>query len=63
MNYQETLAKCQEFGFNEDITRKQLWNTAYRLGRSRWYWGPSLVVTGVGWFNTVKWRLKNLWHH
>jgi len=35
MDFKETLAKCEEFGFNEQITREMLWNSAY----SRWYWG------------------------
>jgi len=41
MDFKETLAKCEEFGFNEQITREMLWNSAYQLGRSRWYWGPA----------------------
>lgn len=54
MNYQETLAKCREFGFNEDITRETLWNTAYQLGRKRWYWGPGWFVDLIGWINTQR---------
>ena len=48
----ETLAKCKEFDFNEEITREVLWNTAYDLGRRRWYWGPKWFVDLTGWFNT-----------
>lgn len=57
MNFKETLEKCQEFGFNEEITREMLWNEAYRVGRSRWYWGPSWFVRLIGWFNTQKARV------
>ena len=53
----ETLAKCKEFNFNEDITREILWNTAYNLGRSRWYWGPRWFVSLTGWFNTQRSKL------
>lgn len=53
----ETLARCQTFGFNEEITREILWNTAYQLGRSRWYWGPAWFVSLTGWFNTQRSRL------
>ncbi len=52
MNLKITIKKCQEFGFNEDITREMLWNEAYRLGRQRWYWGPSWFVSFQGWINT-----------
>lgn len=58
MNYKETLDKCKEFGFNEEITREVLWNEAYRLGRKRWYWGPSWFVTLTGWFNTQLEKIK-----
>jgi hypothetical protein len=58
MNFKEVLAKCQEFGFNEEITREMLWNEAYRLGRSRWYWGPAWMVSLQGWLNTKLSRLR-----
>lgn len=58
MNLKETLAKCEEFGFNDQITKETLWNTAYSLGRSRWYWGPSWFVSLTGWFNTQRAKLK-----
>jgi len=54
MNFRETLAKCAAFGFNEAITRQTLWNEAYQLGRSRWYWGPQWMVELQGWLNTRK---------
>ena len=59
MNFQETLAKCKEFGFNEDITREVLWNEAYWLGRSRWHWGPHWWVNVCGWVNTQKSKIKS----
>ena len=52
MNLEDTLAKCKEFGFNEDITRETLWNTAYLLGRSRWFWGPMWWVDLKCWFRS-----------
>ena len=58
MTLKETQAKCKEFGFNEEITQECLWNEAYRLGRSRWYWGPSWFVSFIGWFNTQRAKLK-----
>jgi len=58
MNFEETLAKCKEFGFNERVTQEILWNTAYQLGRKRWYWGPSWFVSVMGWFNTQKQKLS-----
>lgn len=58
MNLKETLDKCKEFGFNEEITRETLWNEAYQLGRSRWYWGPRWLVSFKGWINTQISKLK-----
>lgn len=52
MNYKETLEACKKHEFNEEITREMLWNTAYDLGRSRWYWGPRWFVSLQGWINT-----------
>lgn len=49
---ENTLRKCEEFGFNERITHETLWNTAYQLGRSRWYWGPRWMPPLIGRFNT-----------
>lgn len=54
MNFKECKAKCEEFGFNEQITQETLWNTAYQLGRDRWYWGPRWFVSFVGWLNTQR---------
>lgn len=59
MNYKECLDKCKDFGFGEHITREVLWNEAYRLGRSRWYWGPCWMVNFTGWINTQLSRIKN----
>ncbi len=59
-NLKETLEKCKEYNFNEEITHETLWNTAYRLGRSRWYWGPRWFVSLTGWFNTQKDKFKKL---
>lgn len=53
----ECLKACQDFEFNEEIIRETLWNEAYRLGRARWYWGPSWFVSLTGWFNTQKQKL------
>lgn len=49
---ESTIQQCKEFGFNEQITNETLWNTAYLLGRSRWYWGPRWFVLLQGWINT-----------
>jgi hypothetical protein len=57
MNFEETKAACREHGFNQEITEETLWNTAYQLGRDRWYWGPRWFVSLTGWFNTQKDRL------
>lgn len=57
MNFKETLKACQDFGFNEEITRETLWNEAYRLGRKRWYWGPHWFVSLQGWLNTKRSRI------
>lgn len=60
-NLQETLKLCRDYGFNEEITREILWNTAYDLGRSRWHWGPRWFVSFTGWWNTQKakiWRTE-----
>lgn len=54
MNYEQTLQKCREIGFNQDITNETLWNTAYQLGRSRWWWGPPWMVNFVGRINTIR---------
>lgn len=54
MNFKETLAKCREFGFDEETTSLHLWNEAYQLGRSRWYWGPRWLVNLTGWINTQR---------
>jgi len=54
----ETVEACKRFNFNEQITREMLWNEAYRLGRSRWYWGPSWMVSLIGWVNTQKSKLS-----
>ncbi len=59
MNYKETLDKCKKFNFNEEITREILWNTAYQLGRRRWYWGPYWFVSFIGWCNTQISKLKS----
>jgi len=59
MNYKETLKACQDYGFNEDITRETLWNEAYSLGRSRWHWGPPCVVNLRGWINTQLNRFRS----
>ena len=40
MGFKDLIAACEEAGFSESITREMLWNEAYRLGRSRWHWGP-----------------------
>lgn len=58
MNLEETIKKCEEFGFNEQMTREILWNTAYHLGRSRWHWGPRWWVDFVGWWNTQISKLR-----
>ena len=52
MNLKETQDKCKEFGFNEQITQEMLWNEAYRLGRSRWYWGPMWFVDFQCWLKS-----------
>ena len=52
MNFKQTLAKCAELGLGEAFTRQTLWDEAYQLGRSRWYWGPSWMVKLQGWLNT-----------
>ena len=52
MNFRETLAKCREFEFSEELTREFLWNEAYRLGRERWYWGPRWWVNFQGWLKS-----------
>ena len=59
-NLRETLQKCKDFGFNEEITRETLWNTAYWIGRDRWYWGPRWFVSVTGWVNTQIGKLKSL---
>lgn len=59
--FASTIKSCREFGFCEEITRETLWNTAYRLGRSRWHWGPSWMVTLTGWFNTRLDRMAKAW--
>ena len=51
MNFEETIKLCKEYNFNEQITQEILWNTAYLLGRSRWYWGPMWWVDF-----TCKWK-------
>ena len=56
MNFKETLAKCRELGWNEDLIREFLWNEAYTLGRKRWYWGPRWFVNLQGWFNSRRHR-------
>lgn len=59
MNLEETLEACKRHDFNEEITRETLWNTAYDLGRSRWYWGPRWFVSFQGWINTQLSKLKS----
>jgi hypothetical protein len=64
MNLKECVSKCEQFGFSEEITRETLWNEAYRLGRRRWYWGPSWLVSLTGWINTQRQREgNNMKHH
>lgn len=55
MGLRELQEKCREAGFNEQITQEMLWNEAYRLGRSRWYWGPMWWVSFKCW---VKSKLR-----
>jgi hypothetical protein len=57
-NLKETLDRCADFNFNKQITQEMLWNTAYQLGRSRWYWGPSWMVNLTGWINTKILKIK-----
>ncbi len=57
-NLQKTIKQCEEFGFNEQITREILWNTAYGIGRSRWYWGPRWVTALRGYINTKLYERK-----
>lgn len=57
-SFKECRDCCKQFGFNEDITAETLWNEGYRLGRSRWHWGPWWWVNVIGWFNTMKSRLR-----
>ncbi len=59
--YARTIKQCNEFQFCEEIIRETLWNTAYRLGRSRWHWGPRWMVTLTGWFNTRLNQMKKAW--
>jgi hypothetical protein len=40
MNYREVTERCKEFRLSEDMTHQLLWDEGYRLGRSRWHWGP-----------------------
>lgn len=47
-----TLEVCRDFKFNADLTHEVVWNTAYRLGRARWHWGPSWMPSVIGWLNT-----------
>lgn len=54
MNLKQTRSLCKEFGFNQEITIQYVWNTAYQLGRSRWYWGPAWFVSLCGWWNTKR---------
>jgi hypothetical protein len=58
-NLAQAIKACEEFKFNEQITRETLWNAGYELGRSRWYWGPDWCVSLQGWLNTRKQR----WAH
>lgn len=51
-NLKECYDKCKEFNFNEEITAEMCWNEGYRLGRRRWYWGPTWFVSLQGWINT-----------
>lgn len=51
-SFEETLKACKKYDFNEQITQETLWNEGYRLGRSRWYWGPRWFISLTGWFNT-----------
>jgi len=57
---QSTIKLCEDFGFGEEITRETIWNEAYRLGRSRWHWGPWWFVNVIGWVNTQKSKLKKI---
>jgi hypothetical protein len=52
MNLKKMIKACEDFGFNEEITREMLWNEAYRIGRSRWWWGPMWMSSVKGWFRT-----------
>ena len=59
-NFSEVYKKCEEFGFNKEITAEMCWNEGYRLGRKRWHWGPSWMVTFQGWVNTQLSKLRKL---
>jgi hypothetical protein len=59
MTLKETLAKCKEFEFSEQITREMLWNEAYQLGRRRWYWGPMWWTDFECW---LKSKVLRAWH-
>jgi hypothetical protein len=58
-DFQHTLQEAQNLGWSEDLIREALWNTAYRLGRKRWYWGPMWMSSLQGWINS---RIANLRH-
>jgi hypothetical protein len=47
-NFEKIYQKCKEAGFDEYLTAEMCWNEAYRLGRSRWYWGPIWWVKFLG---------------
>lgn len=39
-----TILECRDLGLSKELTEEMLWNAAYDLGRSRWYWGPRWIV-------------------
>jgi hypothetical protein len=57
-DFKRTLSEAQKLGWSEDLIRESLWNTAYLLGRKRWYWGPMWMSSLHGWINSRLARMR-----
>lgn len=58
-DFEAIIEYCQNTGLGPEITAEMCWNGGYRLGRKRWYWGPSWMVDLRGWINTRIYALRN----
>jgi hypothetical protein len=65
-NFEDFYRHCADYGDNHSVFDNPQfygfmllsWNYGYRLGRRRWHWGPSWLVTVIGWVNTQISRVK-----